>query len=117
MTDVKQNSGDQKYLTVNDSTFQSEVLAADKPVLVDFWAAWCGPCRMIAPVIEELAGDYDGRATVAKLDVDANPETAARYGISSIPTVLVFKNGLVVDKVVGAVSKKSLAARLDSHLN
>lgn len=106
-----------RYVEVTDANFEQQVLKSNLPVLVDFWATWCGPCRMIAPVIEELAGEYAGKAVIAKLDVDANQETAARYGISSIPTLLVFKNGQVVDKVVGATSKKTLAARIDAHSN
>ena len=106
-----------QHLEVNDDSFRQQVLEASCPVLVDFWAAWCGPCRMIAPVVEELAGEYQGRAKVAKMDVDANAETTARYGITSIPTLLVFKNGQVVEKVVGVASKKVLAAKLDAHVN
>jgi thioredoxin 1 len=104
-------------LTVTDQSFDREVLAGQQPVLVDLWAAWCGPCRMIVPLVHELAAEYAGRAKVAKLNVDENPETAARFGIASIPTLLIFKNGQLVDRVVGAVSKKALAGRLNAQLN
>ena len=104
-----------KAIELTDSNF-NEVINSDKPVLVDFWAEWCGPCKMIAPVVEELAGDYDGKAVVGKLDVDSNPEVSAKFGIRSIPTLLVFKNGQVVDKQVGAVSKNVLAQKLDAQL-
>jgi thioredoxin 1 len=104
-------------LTVTDNTFTTHVLANAEPVLVDFWAPWCGPCRMIAPQIHELATEYGGRAKIVKLNVDENPETAARYNITGIPTLLIFKNGQVVDRVVGAVSKKTLATKLEAQLN
>ena len=106
-----------KHINVTDQTFAAEVLKSDKPVLVDFWAAWCGPCQMIAPIVEELAGEFAGRATVAKVDVDANPELTARYGVNSIPALVFFKNGEVVDRVVGAVSKKVLAGKLNAQVN
>ncbi|MFQ5571368.1 MAG: thioredoxin [Rhodothermales bacterium] len=103
-----------KYLTLTDDNFQDEVIHSDQPVLVDFWAAWCGPCRMIAPVIEELAVEYEGRAKIAKLDVDYNPQTPMSYGIRSIPTLLFFKDGRVADQLIGAVSKKHLTQKLDA---
>lgn len=105
-----------KVLTLTDSNFQSEVLDSKDPVLVDFWAVWCGPCRAIAPAIEELAGEYDGRARVGKLNVDENQKIAAQFGIRSIPTLLVFKGGKVVDQVVGAQPKARLAQALDKAL-
>ena len=104
-----------KALTITDANFE-EIIKSDKPVLIDFWAEWCGPCRMIAPVVEELAGEYDGRAVIGKLDVDANPLASSRFGVRSIPTLLVFKNGLQVDKQVGAVSKQVLAQKLEAQL-
>lgn len=107
----------QDELSVTDASFASDVLAIEQPVLVDLWAAWCGPCRMIAPVIHELATEYAGRAKVLKLNVDENPETAARFGVSSIPTLLIFKNGKVVDRITGFTSKKNLASKLDAQLN
>jgi len=104
-----------KTLELNDSNFD-EAIKGDKPVLVDFWAEWCGPCKMIGPVVEELAGDYEGRAVVAKVNVDENPQVAGRYGIRSIPTLLVFKGGQIVDKQVGAVPKSVLAQKLAAQV-
>jgi len=104
-----------KALEITDSNFD-EILKTDKPILVDFWAEWCGPCKMIGPVVEELAGDFEGKAVVGKIDVDSNPEISAKYGIRSIPTLLIFKNGQIVDKQVGAVSKAVLNQKLTDQL-
>ena len=103
-------------LAVTDSDFEQEVLEADTPVLVDFWAEWCAPCKMVAPVLEDLAAEYDGKIKFIKVDVDTSPETAMKYGIRSIPTLLVFKGGSPVDQVVGAVPKAVIKKRLDSAL-
>jgi len=100
-----------------DSSWEQEVLGSDKPVLVDFWAEWCGPCRMIGPLVEELSNEYEGKALIGKLNVDENPGVATKYGIRSIPTLLVFKGGEVVDKIVGAVPKNMLAQKIDAQLN
>lgn len=102
---------------LTDASFVDEVLNSDVPVLVDFWATWCGPCLMIAPTIEELATDFEGRAKVCKLDIDENQETAMQFGIRSIPTMLVFKNGEVVDQIVGVAPKKLLSSKLEAQLD
>lgn len=105
-----------KALAVTDATFESEVLKSDKPVLVDFWAEWCGPCRIIGPVVEEMAGEYEGKAKIAKVDVDSNPQISVKFGIRSIPTLLIFKDGVVVDQIIGAVPKTHLKKQLDAQL-
>lgn len=103
-------------LEITDANFEELVINSDKPVVIDFWAVWCGPCRMVGPIIEELATDYEGKAVVGKVDVDSNPNVAMKYGIRNIPTVLFIKNGEVVDKQVGAGPKKTFAAKLDAIL-
>ncbi len=103
-------------LELNESNFDNEVLKSDKPVLVDFWAEWCGPCRMISPIIEEMHAEYEGKAVLGKVDVDSAPSIAAKYGIRNIPTILFFKNGEVVDKQVGAVPKATLVQKLSALL-
>jgi len=103
-------------LELTDQNFDELVLKSDKPVLVDFWAEWCGPCRMVGPLVEELAKEYDGRAVVGKLNVDHNPGVSMQFGIRNIPALLYFKDGKVVDKQVGAVPKSVLAGKLDAQL-
>ncbi len=103
-------------LEITDASFDEVVLKSDKPVLVDFWAAWCGPCRMVGPIIEEIAKEYEGKAIVGKVDVDANQEFAAKYGVRNIPTVLLFKNGEVVDKQVGVAPKKTYTDKIDAAM-
>jgi thioredoxin 1 len=103
-------------LTFTDATFDSEVLNSDKPVLVDFWAEWCGPCRMMGPTVDQVAADYSGKVKVGKLDVDSNQQTAARYGIRGIPTLLLFKEGKIVEQKVGAIGKPEFQKMLDSNL-
>lgn len=99
---------------VDDNNFDEVVLKSDKPVMVDFWAEWCGPCRMIAPFVEEISTEYEGKAVVVKCDVDSSPSVAAKFGIRNIPTVLFFKNGEVADKQVGAVPKSNFSSKLDA---
>ncbi|HEX7049774.1 MAG TPA: thioredoxin [Longimicrobiales bacterium] len=103
-------------LTATDSNFEESIERAEGLALVDFWAAWCGPCRMVAPIIEQLADEYEGRVRVAKLDVDANQQTAMRFGVRSIPSILFFKDGKHVDTVVGAVPKPHLERKIQEHL-
>ncbi len=103
-------------IELTDANFKEVVLASDKPVLVDLWAEWCGPCRMVGPIVEQLSHEYEGRAICGKLDVDANPNVTVEYGVRNIPTLLFFKNGQLVDKQVGAVPKAVLAAKLDALL-
>jgi len=104
-------------LEVTDDTFSNEVLNSELPVLVDFWAEWCGPCKMVSPIVEELSNDYNGKVKVTKLDVDSNPQTATNYGIRGIPTLLMFKDGAAVDQIVGAVPKQDIAERLDKIIS
>ena len=103
-------------LELTDANFDELVLKSDKPVLVDFWAEWCGPCRMVGPVVEELAKDYDGKAVIGKVNVDNNPGISMKFGIRYIPSLLYFKNGEIVDKQIGAVPKNVLAQKLEAQL-
>ena len=103
-------------IVLTDHNFSAEVLNASQPVLVDFWATWCGPCRMIAPIVQELSSEYEGRAKVGKLDVDAAQKTAAEFGIRSIPTLLIFKEGKVADQIIGAVPKGQITEKLEAAL-
>jgi thioredoxin 1 len=103
-------------LEFTDSNFDELVLQSDKPVIVDFWAVWCGPCRMVGPIVEEIGKDYEGQVVVGKLDVDHNPQTAVKFGIRNIPTILFFKDGKIADKQVGAVPKQMLLKKLEGLL-
>lgn len=105
-----------KPVELNDNNFNDEVESSDQPVLVDFWAEWCGPCRMVGPVVEELAGEYEGKAKVGKVNVDHNPQISVKYGIRSIPALLIFKNGEVVDQIIGAVPKTHIKKQLDAQI-
>ena len=104
-------------IALTDDNFSDEVLSAELPVLVDFWATWCGPCRMIAPIVQELSSEYEGKAKVCKLDVDTAQKTAAEFGIRSIPTLLIFKEGKVADQLIGAVPKQQITEKLDASLS
>ncbi|MEX2596662.1 MAG: thioredoxin [Salibacteraceae bacterium] len=103
-------------LELTDSNFEVEALNSDKPVMVDFWAEWCGPCRMVGPIVEEVSKEYGDKAVIGKVNVDLNPEVAQKYGIRSIPTILFFKNGEIVDRQVGAVPKATLVKKLEAQL-
>lgn len=103
-------------IEITDANFEELVVNSDKPVMIDFWAVWCGPCRMIAPIVEEMSAEYEGKAVIGKVDVDSNPNVAMKYGIRNIPTVLFVKNGEVVDKQVGAGPKQVFTAKLDALL-
>lgn len=106
----------ENILHVTDANFEDEVLKSDKPVLVDYWAEWCGPCKMIAPILDELSGDYGDKIKITKLNIDENPDTPPKYGIRGIPTLMLFKNGNVEATKVGALSKSQLTAFIDSNL-
>ncbi|MBN2636844.1 MAG: thioredoxin [Prolixibacteraceae bacterium] len=103
-------------IEITDANFEELVVKSDKPVMIDFWAVWCGPCRMIAPIVEEMSGEYEGKAVIGKVDVDSNPNVAMKYGIRNIPTVLFVKNGEVADKQVGAAPKQVFTNKLDALL-
>jgi thioredoxin 1 len=105
-----------KIVHITDASFEQDVIKSDTPVMVDFWAEWCGPCKMIAPVLDELADDYAGRLKICKLNVDSNTQTAPKFGIRGIPTLIIFKNGAVAGTKVGALSKSQLAAFIDSMI-
>lgn len=106
-----------KPIELTDANFQQEVLNSPTPVLVDFWAVWCGPCKMVAPVVDEIAHEYEGQLKVGKLDVDSNPEVSMKFGIRSIPTIMVFKNGKVVEQIIGALPKRTLLDKVLPHVS
>ena len=103
-------------IELNDNNFDEEVIKSNEPVLVDFWAEWCGPCKMIAPSVENISSAYEGKLKVGKLDVDSNPNVSSTYGIRSIPTLLIFKNGAPVDQIVGAVAQNVIESKVDNHI-
>ncbi|MGA7720067.1 MAG: thioredoxin [Ignavibacteriaceae bacterium] len=105
-----------KPITITDENFENEVINSAEPVLIDFWATWCGPCRMIAPIVEELAGEFNGKVKIGKLDVDNNQQTSINYGVRSIPTLLIFKGGKVRDTIIGAVPKSNIVQKLNAVL-
>ncbi|MDP3939012.1 MAG: thioredoxin [Deltaproteobacteria bacterium] len=109
-------SGSEKVAAVSEQSFEEDVLKSEKPTLVDFWAEWCGPCKMVAPVVEELAGDYDGRVRFTKMNVDENISLPTRYGVRGIPAMLLFKDGKVVDQIIGYVPKAKLKEMIDRHV-
>lgn len=101
-------------VTITDDNFEEEVIKSDKPVLIDFWATWCGPCRMIAPIVEEMAKEYDGKVKIGKLDVDSNQQSSIKYGVRSIPTLLLFNNGEIKETIIGAVPKAQIVQKLEA---
>jgi len=105
-----------KPVEITDDNFETEVIKSDKPVLIDFWAVWCGPCKLIAPIVEELAGEYDGKVKIGKLDVDSNQQTSIKFGVRSIPTLLLFKGGNLKDTIIGAVPKSKIVEKLNAVL-
>ena len=105
-----------KPVEITDDNFETEVIKSDKPVLIDFWAVWCGPCKLIAPIVEELAGEYEGKVKIGKLDVDSNQQTSIKFGVRSIPTLLLFKGGNLKDTIIGAVPKSKIVEKLNAVL-